>query len=182
MQSLINKKILKRFIQIVGDQLNGDWVLLGGNVLPLLDSELRTTTDIDVAPLTPPKDNQMLKLMSIAERLKLPVESINQAASYFLYQIPEFKKNIVLYRQGKSASFYRPNLVLFIQLKIKRLSETDLTDCLEFIKLSKKTTFPAHIRALKKMVATELKNTDAPEKIKRLEILISNLEKLAAMI
>ena len=43
----IDVKILKKFLKIAGIELSGEWVLMGGTVLPLLGVDYRTTVDID---------------------------------------------------------------------------------------------------------------------------------------
>lgn len=73
--------------------------------------------------------------MEIAESLKLPVESINQAGAFFLSKLgkpAELKKHLVLFDQSKNCKIFRPDFYLFIQLKIARLSPSDLEDCLVF--------------------------------------------------
>ena len=67
----------------------------------------------------------------------LPVETINQAAGLFLRKIANWNKMLVPLIKG-TATIYRPNVTLFLLLKMERLSESDLGDCIEFIKFSKK--------------------------------------------
>lgn len=82
----INHRLLKKFIDLAASKLEGDWILIGGSLLPLLGIEARTTTDIDFVNLNPRKSSNQdtLELMEIAESLKLPVEAINQAGAFFL--------------------------------------------------------------------------------------------------
>ena len=80
--------VLKRFVSLASQRLRGDWVVLGGAVLPLLGVEQRITLDIDIAGPETATNRETLELMNIADELDLPVESINQAAAFFLHRIP----------------------------------------------------------------------------------------------
>lgn len=145
----IDEKLLRRFAVKLADTLRGDWVILGGTVLPLLGISYRATVDIDVAGPRTSSQEDTLKLMEIAEGLGLSVESINQAGAYFLHRIDKYEQNLVLYHAGRKGALYRPNATLFILLKMERLSETDLTDCLVIIdKLS--DTEPIDKKLIKK--------------------------------
>ena len=148
---------MKQFKSLAGDQLKGDWVVLGGTVLPFLNSTYRVTVDIDIAPIKKEMD-QTLKLMEICEQLKLPIETINRAASFFLYKIDKFEENLEILHKGKSASIFIPNLILFINLKIDRFSESDYTDCLEYIKYYKKNKKEIPIKEILILVKKKLKS------------------------
>ena len=41
--------LLRRFLDLAGERLRGNWVVIGGCVLPLRGVEHRTTLDIDIA-------------------------------------------------------------------------------------------------------------------------------------
>ncbi|MGK5085192.1 hypothetical protein WDW37_18035, partial [Bdellovibrionota bacterium FG-1] len=164
------------FIQLAGDRLEGGWVLLGGTLLPYLGIEYRVTTDIDLAGLGTKEQSQTLELMRIAEDLGLPVESINQAAAYFLMKQQPFDHHLILLHRGKKAEIWRPDLFLFLTLKIGRLTESDLTDCLEMVKreglLSQDET-----QKIKKLIRNEQKKSIEKEKQTRLERLAQALDK-----
>ena len=136
--SEIDKTILQKFIQLASEKLEGEWLLIGGNVLPLLGVEYRTTMDIDFIGLGKKEQSQQLELMKLAQELGLPAESINQAGLIFLERISDYAENLVLIQERASVRLYRPNSFLFLQLKVNRLSESDLSDCIEMIKISKK--------------------------------------------
>lgn len=130
----IDKKLIKKFIEIAHTQLTGEWVLLGGTVLLLTGNNERVTVDIDLVPLKIAESNEYtLRLMRLAEDLGLPPETINQAAGYFLSKIRDFKKHLLPFYKNKKFSLYIPDLYLFIKLKISRLTESDLSDCLNYI-------------------------------------------------
>lgn len=167
--SLLNKKKLRDFINLAGEKLKGDWVILGGTVLPLLGQEYRVTIDIDMASIDEETQKGTLALMEIAESLSLPVETINQAGAYFLKKQKFWKKNLVLLHEGKNAKIYRPNLNLYIELKIQRMSESDLQDCLEFLKIAPKVNETVDRSRLQKSIETLKPKSEAQQK--RLEIL-----------
>ena len=169
--SPLTKKILRRFLKKVGDTLTGQWLLLGGTVLPLLGREYRVTTDIDLVGLGLKEQKQILSLMKVAEQLKLPIESINQAAGYFLRKTGFQQRDLIVLHQGKSATIFRPSCFLFIQLKLQRLSDTDLKDCLEYLKFCHNKKEPLAKRSLLKLITKEIKTSDSIHKIKRFQIL-----------
>jgi len=135
--SLLTKELLEEFLNIAGDKLSGDWIVIGGTVLPLIGITYRVTVDIDFIGKTELQQTQNIELMNIVTELGLPVENINQAGAYFLSKIDNFEEHLILIHQGSSASIFRPNLFLYLQLKLNRLSETDFTDCVQYIKYSK---------------------------------------------
>lgn len=136
---LLDSKLLEKFLKLAGDRLTGDWILIGGTVLPLLGMEIRVTTDIDLLPFGK-KDSHsvILVLMRIAEELDLPIETVNQAGLYFLEKIPDYQKHLIVLRRGKNATIYRPDVNLFLRLKMERMTDSDLSDCLAFLKYAKK--------------------------------------------
>jgi hypothetical protein len=144
----ISQATVIRFLQLAGERLTGDWVIVGGSVLPLLGVDHRVTLDIDLASYDlDSSQRSMIILMDIARDIGLPVEAINQAAAYFLEKIPNWRDQLVVVQRGKSANFFRPNLILFLRLKLARLSESDLADCLEMLRLrSQEETSPEACR------------------------------------
>ncbi len=136
----IDQTLLGRFVTLAVERLEGDWVVLGGTVLPLLGIEHRVTLDIDVAGPETAGNRELLILMGIADELGLPVETINQAATYFLHRVPDWPALLVPLQTSDKASVLRPNATLFIQLKLARLSETDLSDCLHMLGFARRTS------------------------------------------
>ena len=47
--NVVDGSLLQRFLSLAGERLRGDWVVIGGCVLPLRGVEQRTTLDIDIA-------------------------------------------------------------------------------------------------------------------------------------
>jgi hypothetical protein len=132
----VDRKLLERFVRMAGRTLSGDWVVIGGCVLPLIGLEHRVTVDIDIAGPEKAGQDQTLALMGIAEKLGLPIEAINQAGAYFLRRIKGWERDLVVVHEGPKARILRPNVTLFILLKVSRMSESDLSDCTEFLRLA----------------------------------------------
>ena len=126
---------MKKFIAKVLTNLEGEWVIIGGTVLSLLGIDERVTMDIDMVAINNKQSNsQSIKLMEIAESLGLPVEAINQAGEYFLSKVDGFQDHLILFAESKKCKIYRPDAYLFLKLKLARSSETDLRDCMAFLR------------------------------------------------
>ncbi len=136
----ISKKILQQFFERADAAISGEFLILGGSVLHLVGIDYRTTIDIDLASLREDLATKYyLALMEIAQSIGLPIEAINQAAAFFVYQIPNWQSSLVEVYRGKHCTFYRPDINLFLRLKINRLSESDQEDCLRMIDFARKT-------------------------------------------
>ncbi len=168
----MDKKLLDRFLHLLGDKVSGNWVILGGSVLPLLEASTRYTQDIDLAG--PPKATtaDSLALMEIAESLGLPIEAVNQAAAFFLHKISGWDKEIILLHTGSKAKIYRPTATLYILLKINRLSETDLDDCIKMIHYAKTHKETLDKKRIHKIIHALIKKTDDSAKSHRLKKLL----------
>lgn len=173
----LTKQVLKKFLRRAPQSLQGEWVLLGGALLPALGVETRVTTDIDLVPLSEVASNSKstLALMDLALSLELSVEAVNSAAGYFLSKIKDHKKDLVLLSEAKDWRLYRPNFSLYLRLKAARLSESDLMDVEAYAGV-----FPEEVRAtqreslsfINKLLHTE-KNTG---KVQRLGSLVALLK------
>ncbi len=131
----MNPRTLKKFIEIASDRLTGEWVVIGGTVLPILGVEYRVTLDIDLIRIREKEGNSdSLILMEIAEQIGLPIEAVNQAGAYFFSKVENANDHLVILRKGSKCTIYRPDVWLYIALKLGRFTETDLEDCLFMIK------------------------------------------------
>jgi hypothetical protein len=179
--TVLNKRLLEKFLKLAGQNLTGEWILIGGTVLPALGIDHRVTVDIDLIGRTKAEQSQTLKLMELAEELHLPVESINQAGAYFISKLGPLKeKDLVVLHKGRNATIFRPSLALFLRLKIARLSESDLADCLEFIKLAKKLKEPLRNDKKENLIADlqlKIEKTEEPARKKRLQDLLLAIER-----
>ncbi|RME26000.1 MAG: hypothetical protein D6806_06915 [Deltaproteobacteria bacterium] len=177
--TLLNRKTLWRFVRLAGDNLRGDWVLMGGTVLALLGIGHRVTVDIDIAGPDDSGNEDLFVLMSLAHRLGLPVETINQAGAFFLRQINRWRDDIVLLHQGKTASIWRPAATLFVLLKLERFTEADLSDCLQMLQYATAHGEPVDVRRLSRAARAVMRRKGTSErKRERLERLVDALKKL----
>lgn len=170
----ISSALMKRFVIAAGDRLRGDWVIIGGAVLPLSGIDVRVTVDIDIAGPTSSTQAEMLTLMEIGESLGLPVEAINQAGAFFLQKIPNWEKSLVEIYRGTSATIFRPNVNLFIRLKIGRLSESDLNDCIAFLKFARTKQETVDQASLTSNIKKAIK-TAAGDRLERLHVLLGEI-------
>jgi hypothetical protein len=176
----ISTLILKRFFEQADKKMEGEWILLGGTLLPALGIHYRSTVDIDFVKKTPLAQGEQLLLMEISESLGLPVEAINPAAAYFLYKIKDFEKSLLLLFSGTSIKIYRPNLWLFVSLKLSRLSETDLSDCLKYIEYSVSHGDTKQIELLETRIGAEIDRERNPNKKKRMKDLLKVIRSVKA--
>ncbi|MCM0607108.1 MAG: hypothetical protein KA715_13545 [Xanthomonadaceae bacterium] len=143
----LNAKLLEQFLNLVIKKLEGEWVLLGGTLIPALGIEYRQTVDIDFVPAGEMTNKTSLELMGLAEKLGIAVESINASAGFFLKKIPDFSERLVSLKKSKSCTIYRPTLDLYLELKLNRASPTDLTDCIQLIQYCKKMKLAEELKS-----------------------------------
>lgn len=145
MSTLLNPKILNQFMELALKNLKGDWIILGGTLLPALGVEHRSTIDIDFVSKNESSNSQLLQLMEIAQSLGLPIETINSAAAYFLKKIPDYSERLILLKKSKDCSILRPTLDLYFELKISRALESDIQDILKMIEYCIENRFDKEI-------------------------------------
>jgi hypothetical protein len=166
--------LLGKFLELASDRLEGDWVLLGGTLLPALGHNVRATVDIDVVSLSSERrQSQSLALMKIVEDLGLPVEAINGAAEYFLLKQADFLNELVLLQSGKKGRILRPNTFLYLRLKMQRMTESDLMDCQALLRLEKNSLTEAQHSTLQRLLQAEILKKDSRKK--RLQSLLGLL-------
>jgi hypothetical protein len=141
----LDAKVLRRFVELAGDRLEGDWVVIGGCVPHLLGLGVRTTLDIDVAGPPGSGPDQALALMEIAEELGLPVEAINLTGGFFLSKIEGWQQHVRVVHTGRSARVLVPDTTLFLLLKMARLTEADLDDCLLMVQWAREQGEPLDV-------------------------------------
>lgn len=166
-------KILKEFLRLAGDNLRGEWLLIGGTLLPAVGLNIRSTIDIDFVGLGDDEARQSLELMDLAESLGLGVETINQSAAYFAKKAGVKAEDLYLLSRGKKAKIYRPSVELYWQLKVARLSEADVMDCAHYFNYCKSCGDKINLLRLKKMVVAAQKKERTPEKALRIEQLLA---------
>lgn len=171
----IDQKLLRKFLALAGDRLKGRWVLLGGTLLPLVGVDYRVTTDIDLVGLGKSEMSQALELMKLVEELGLPVEAINLAAGHFLEKLAPYNAHLVPLHRGRTAEILRPDLCLFLMLKLDRLSDTDLLDCLALLKLEGPLSEKDR-KAIEKRIQTDRKRGVTAHRDEKLAQLLTALE------
>jgi hypothetical protein len=129
-----DRERIRKIVHEIGERLEGDWLLIGGALVALwLESE-RTTEDLDVVWIRGAEEDPRLALFGLAERLGLPVEALNTAADFFVQRVPGWRQEIEVLHRGSAGTIYRPTATLFLLLKVGRLSEQDLSDCLDLLR------------------------------------------------
>ncbi len=129
MSLTLNAQLLEKFLKLAARKLEGKWLLVGGTLLPAVGLDIRSTMDIDLLGLGKKEASQALELMELSDSLGLPVETVNQAAAFFLKKAGYEEKDLLPLLNGPKATIYRPSVHLYWKLKIGRLSETDVIDC-----------------------------------------------------
>ncbi|MCB0408475.1 MAG: hypothetical protein KDD34_09740 [Bdellovibrionales bacterium] len=171
----LNSKLLKKFLKRASEDLTGEWLLVGGTLLPALGIDARATVDIDLINLKSNDNNNLIQLMKLADNLKLPIESINQAAAYFLKDIKYSQSDLFILSKGKKAIIYRPSLALYWKLKIPRLTESDLLDCQHYFDFCKSQSEIKNTGPLKKFIQRQVQSSKNPSRTERLETLLDLL-------
>ncbi len=174
----LSTQVLDRFVSLAADRLEGAWVIIGGAALPLMGAGHRPTVDIDVAGPADATLAQTMVLLEIAEELSLPVESINQAGAFFLRKIEDWGEHLITVRKGQSATILRPDITLFVLLKLNRFTETDLRDCLEVLNLVGKRGNEVERDRLIVAVNALLQQHPSPNRLARLSKLLDVLGKM----
>lgn len=167
----LNTQLLSRFLELASRRLKGEWLLMGGTLLPAVGLNIRSTVDIDVVGLGEAENAQSLVLMEIAEELELPVESINQAAAYFLKKVGYKKTDLLPLTQGKEATIYRPSADLYLRLKAGRLSETDLVDCQHYFNYCISRGDAIDLKKINRWLRPMIENESSSLKVARLKSL-----------
>jgi hypothetical protein len=119
-------------LEQLGRSLQGDWLLVGGALVSIWVESRRTTEDIDLIGLKG-ESAERFALMDAVHGLGLPIETVNSAADYFVYRTKGWRREIEIWSRFERCTIYRPTVTLFVLLKMHRLSEQDLDDCLAVI-------------------------------------------------
>lgn len=123
---------VERLLADAAQRLTGEWLLVGGAAAAVWFAATRTTEDVDLFGLGG-TNAERIAVMDLAEAVGLPVEVVNSTADYFVRRIADWRAHLVVLRTGPHATIYRPSATLFLLLKARRLSATDLADCVALI-------------------------------------------------
>ena len=132
MESQLDRDAVRALIEAAGRSLAGGWLLVGGAAAALWFNGSRRTEDIDLVALRGSTEDR-IALMDLAVACGLSAETVNSAADYFVRRIPGWRDELEVLHAGSSATIYRPSPTLFLLLKVGRLTEKDLQDCVELI-------------------------------------------------
>lgn len=127
--SLLDHNQIRGVLQRLADTHSGDWLLVGGGAVALWLSARRTTQDIDIVPFIAAPEARYA-LYGVAHDLGFPVEVVNSAADFFVHRIDDWRTMTVELLRGQLGTIWRPTATLLILLKLGRMSERDLEDCL----------------------------------------------------
>lgn len=172
----VDVDVLARFVSLAGERLKGDWVVIGGCVLPLLGVRYRVTADIDIAGPDGAGMDQVLVLMEIAEEVGLSVAAINQAGAHFLRRVEGWAEHLLPILRGTTATIHVPDATLYLLLKLGRLTETDLLDCERMLELTRHSQSPFQPERVRGTIRKALQAGPPAERKKRLERLLGQLE------
>jgi hypothetical protein len=128
---------IEALLHLAGERLEGEWLLVGGASAAAWFSPARTTEDLDLIGLAGTQAERF-SLMELAAAAAIPIEAVNSAADFFVRRIPDWRQQLVELHRGSRATIFRPSATLFVLLKLRRLTETDLDDC---------TALLRHVRA-----------------------------------
>lgn len=172
----LDSTLLKKFLKLAGDSLQGNWLLVGGTLLPAVGIQVRSTIDIDLVGLSEKESKQGLELMELADKLGLGVEVINQAAAFFLHKAGFKDTDLIPLQKGKSATIFRPSVMLYWKLKLARLTESDALDCQHYLSYCRGQKDKVDIKLLKNLLKSQ--GTDAHPISEDKEKRIRDLERL----
>ena len=123
---------IRAFLELASERLDGEWLLVGGAAAATWFSPARTTEGVDLIG-TAGAPGERMAVMELAVAAGIPVEAVNSAADFFVRRIDGWRAHLVPLVHGPRATIYRPDPTLFLLLKIGRMSESDLDDCLALL-------------------------------------------------
>lgn len=127
----LDRARINQLLDALVDQLDGDWLLVGGALAALWRTGARKTEDVDLVPMAAGASRGAL--LEAAFRMGLPVEAVNSAADFFVHRIPGWQTGTSLLKSGAKGRVFRPSWTVFVLLKMGRLSGADLEDCLDLL-------------------------------------------------
>lgn len=136
--TVLARERIRELVDAAGEELDGDWVLVGGALATLWFLPDRATEDIDLISVLEGPDWRY-QLMDFALAHGVPLEAVNSAADFFLRRFPDWRDQLEILHAGAHARILRPTPTLFLLLKAGRMSEADLGDCLALLNLATRT-------------------------------------------
>jgi hypothetical protein len=145
---------IEALLQLAGERLDGEWLLIGGTAAAAWFAPARTTEDLKLIGLGGTQAERFA-LMDLAVDAAIPIEAVNSVADFFVRRIPGWRDDLVPLVRGSRATIYRPNATLFLLLKAGRLTAVDLDDCLGAIATGEHVDRGRALAALDALPATD---------------------------
>jgi hypothetical protein len=128
----LDRDRIERFLDRAARELTGRWVVVGGAAAAVWFAAERTTQDIDIIG-SDGTNAERLHLLEVADAEGLPIETVNTGADYYVRRTAGWDTEVIELRRGANATIYRPTATMYLLLKLARLSEQDLDDCLALL-------------------------------------------------
>lgn len=173
----VDPRSLQKFVQLVSDEMQGDWAVCSSVILPLINASTVVHSDIDIALPAAFETQDIMRLMGIAERLAWPVETVQFHATHYVQSIPEWRRQLLPLRKTKNCAVYRADVNLFIGMHVRRLTEADLTDCLDYLSYALREGEEIREEYLSQVIRRHLSKADSGSgRSDRLEALLRVVE------
>jgi predicted nucleotidyltransferase len=169
---ILDRQRVRFLIDRAKATLEGEWLLIGGALLALTVDERRTTEDIDLIAMSD-SNAQRQSLMKLADESGFPVESVNSAGDYFVRKIDGWRDELEVLETGANCVIFAPSPTLMLLLKIARLSEIDMEDCLSVVKIHGPRIDRARIAAAL-AAAHATASADRQQRLERLQAELSD--------
>ena len=118
-------------LKFLCDELGGDWFLTGGSLVRLEFDAQRGTEDMDLVRIRDElqsEERSRTRLFQWLMQNQLGPEWVNTAVEPFVKRVPNWENEVIELRSGKLGRVFRPNLTLFIYLKLGRGTSADWKD------------------------------------------------------
>lgn len=170
---MISQDQYRKFLEAVTNDIEGDWVLVGGALMAVLIPNSRATADIDLCPIGELTNERRISLMRLAQKSHLSIEAINPSADFFLRQIPQWQASLILFIKGAKGNLYRPSLELYIKMKTERATESDISDCIAFWQWHKDNGLDYDSVSIRDYLNQKISQENQPQKKLNLQRLLS---------
>lgn len=150
----LDRQRIVEWLASVADALEGRFLVAGGAAAAAWFSPARTTEDIDIVAIDG-GNTERLALLDHAAAAGLPIEAVSSTIDYFLRAIPDWREHLVEMHRGPRATVLRPDATLFLHLKLRRLSEADLGDCVALLGTDERVDTERLLAALAALPTTD---------------------------
>jgi hypothetical protein len=155
----LDRSKIAQLLALAGEQLAGDWVLLGAAATTLWFAPHRTTDDFELVSLAG-ADADRLALFAFANGAGLAPEAVD-ADDFHLRRIDGWQRALVELHRGSRAAIFRPNGTLFVLLALHRLAESDVDDCISLLTSGERVDAPRLFAAIAALPETGSAQLDA---------------------